>query len=227
LLMEPTPTLSPQERSGDERTLTLPGQTWYALQLGVFDTENSARQLAERFMSRGAGGYVTNDSPYRVLAAAYETRADAQAVLSQLKALHGVEAYVHEMHTDEIVVKVSGQAAQLTALEDAYDTLSQTADYLSSLSQGLDQHTMEEESIRAALRSQKNTLSALEERLQKLFGENAHAAVKEVRQMLSALSDGLTEAASAQGEVLLGARIKHCQLLCIHRLGAYAALLAK
>lgn len=227
VLMRPAPTLTPQESAGDQRTITLPSQCWYALQLGVFDREISAVSLAESFRGRGAGGYVAGSAPYRVLAAAYESRSDAQKVQNQLRALHDVEVYVHEIVTGEIVIKASGQRAQLTALEDAYDALGQAAGKLSNLSKGLDQHAMEEESVRIALDSERETLSSLAQRLQMLFGENAHEAVKEIQKMLFELSEQLSYALAAQSELQLGAQIKYCQLYCIDALAKYAALLAQ
>ena len=227
LSMSPAPTLTPEDSISDRRTLTLPGQQWYALQLGVFDQEEAAQALAQSFRSRGAGGYVTQNPPYRVLAAAYETRADAQAVQNQLRALHGVDAYVHEMISGEIVVNVSGQKAQLAALSDAYDALSQTTEKLSNLSQGLDRHTLDGESIAAALKSEKETLSSLAGRIQALFGEKPHEAVREIDALLQALSDQLGSVLGARSELQLGAGIKHCQLLCIDGLMQYTLSLGR
>ena len=76
----PSPTLTPAESRQETRTITLPAATWYALQLGVFEQESAAKSLAESYQGRGAAGYIDDGEHYRVLAAAYETRADAQAV---------------------------------------------------------------------------------------------------------------------------------------------------
>ena len=79
LLLSPAPTLSPADAAAESRTVTLPGKTWYTLQLGVFEQQDAADALAESYRGRGAGGYVLLEEHYRVLAAGYETRADAQA----------------------------------------------------------------------------------------------------------------------------------------------------
>lgn len=223
----PAPTLTPEESAADERTLTLSGQTWYTLQLGVFEQQGAAQELAESYRGRGAGGYVAGNAPYRVLAAAYESRADAQAVQNQLRTLHGVEAYVAEIARNEITLRVTGQKAQLTALEDAYDTLDQAARQLASLSQGLDNRELEADAVREAVRSQRTTVSALAQRLRLLFGEAPHAAVSGLMNLLSELSSALETAAGASGETRLGAQVKYCQLLCIVRMADYAAGLAR
>lgn len=226
LLIFPSPTLSPSESRQDTRTVTLPGKSWFALQLGVFENEESARELAESFRARGAGALVTQQGNYRVLAAAYESRADAQMVQNQLRSQHGVEAYIWEIARQEIMMKISGQAAQLTALTDAYDALSQAELQLSSLSQGLDQNAMEKEAIDSALRSMRDTVSALQNRLHALFGENAHPAVRNVIALLSQTENGLAAALGSGSSLELGSKIKYCQLLVITGLAAYGEALA-
>lgn len=226
LIISPAPTLTPQESAADERIITLPGKTWYALQLGVFDQESSARQLAESYRGRGAGGFIAGSAPFRVLAAAYTSRADAQSVQNQLRTLHGVEAYINEIHRAEMTFKVTGQKAQLIALSDAYDAVDQAAVHFSTLSQGLDQRVMEETEILLALKSQKETLIALRDRLQNLFGPQPHAAVAQMMNLLSELSEAVDLALAAPGETRLGAQIKYCQLLCIIRMTDYAQALA-
>lgn len=226
LLISPAPTLSPGESQLDARTVVLAGKTWYALQLGAFENEESARELAESFRARGAGSLVEHRGNYRVLAAAYESRADAQTVQQQLRSQHGVEAYICEISRSEITLKISGQKAQLTALTDAYDALAQAELQLSALSQGLDRGETGKEAALAALRSQRDTLLALRSRLSSLFGENAHAAVTQVMQLLSALESGISSALDMKEILPLGAQIKYCQLLVITGLVTYGEGLA-
>lgn len=226
LPLPPAPTLSPEEAQADERTLTLPGQSWFALQLGVFEQESSARDLANAYHSRGAGGYIDARDHFRVLAAAYQSRADAQAVQQQLRTLHQVDAYLFELQIPEITLRLTGQKAQLTALSDAYDALHQAALHLSDLSQSLDQRTAAQTDVRAALQSQKNTVISLEKRIRALFGESPHQAVRPILSTLEELSQALDRALSAQTETRLGAEIKYCQLLCIVHLAEYSGKLS-
>lgn len=221
LPIAPAPTLTPEDAKADERTLTLPAQNWYALQLGVFEQQSSAKALAESYQGRGAAGFIDDRENYRVLAAAYESRADAQAVQQQLRQNHGVEAYILALQSPEITLHLTGQKAQLTALSDAFDALHQTAGQLSNLSLALDQRQIGRDELLSSLASQQETLSALEKRLHTLFGDSPHPAVQPILSALAELSKGLEAAQQASGETRLGAQVKYCQLLCIVRLAQY------
>ena len=226
LLISPAPTLSQAESQGDSRTVTLPGKSWFSLQLGAFENEESAREVAESFRARGAGGLIAHQGNYRVLAAAYESRAQAQTVQQQLRSQHGVEAYIYEINRGEITLKISGQKAQLTALTDAYDALFQAEAQLSALSQGIDRGETGKDAALAALASQRETLSVFQDRLLSLFGENAHVAVGEIRQLLIRLEAEIASALGADSMLALGSQIKYCQLLAITGLADYSANLS-
>lgn len=221
------PTLSPEESAQACRTLLLPGKTWYALQLGAFEDEEAAKALAASFRARGAAGYVYRQDGFRVLAAAYTSRAEAQAVQNQLGALHGVEAYVSEISRPEITLKATGQKAQITALEDGLTVLDQCAEQLYALSIGLDDRSEDPETVRQALLSQHETVQALARRLEALFGEKAPQAVAPVIRSMCAAETALASAAACSGETALGAQVKYCQLLCILALADYAAALTE
>lgn len=222
----PAPTLSPAESTRDSRTLTLPGGAWYALQLGVFESESAAREFAAGYQARGAAGYLTGTDSFHVLAAAYPARADAQAVQANLRTLHGVDAYMYEIDRPEITLRLTGQKAQLDALSDAYDFIGQLADQLYALSQFMDSGEMESGEAVAALVSQRETLSGLALRLQSLFAAAPHDAVTRITDLLSDLDAALAVAAQTSGNARLGAQIKYCQLLCLDRMAAYAQSLA-
>jgi len=223
----PKPTLTPEESARGEKLFTLPGHTWYALQVGSFDNEAQAQSAAEAFRGRGAAGYVLKSGAYRVLAAAYETRADAQTVQTQLREQHGVDTVITEIGQMEISLRLTGQQAQLTALSDAWDALDQLTEHLSALSQRLDRREADSAQALAALQSQRETLDALNARLNTLFGSAVPRAVQDISALLSDLSAALQSAQSASGVTRLGANIKHAHLLCVCRMAAYAAGLAE
>lgn len=224
----PVSTPAPQDSQAAERTFTLAGSTWYALELGAFDSAEEAQALASSFRGRGAGGYAAwQDNAWRVLAAAYATRSDAQAVISQLRRQHQVEAGISPIIQPEVTLRLSGRQSQLTALCDAYDALSRLPEQLSVLSGRLDRRSAEREEILSALISQQETLSALKKRLAQQFGQSAPDAVKDAEKILADLSLTLDEALAAQGSTALGAQIKYAQLQCLCRMADYAAALAK
>ena len=211
LSAEKTPEPVPRE----ERTLTLPGHTWYALQLGAFDSAEAAESLAASFRSRGAAGYVAAQGQYRVLAAAYNARADAQAVITQLRANHQVDAVLTEIAQPEVTLRLTGRQDQLTALSDAYDALEQLSIQLASLSDGLDRGKTDRNQALDALQSHRDTMTALKTRVDALFGEKVPETVKDVSDMLDALAQSLNDALAAQGTAAMGGRIKYAQLQCL------------
>ena len=217
------PAPPPETVSREERTLTLPGHTWYALQLGAFDSADAAESLAEAYRSRGAAGYIHKQGQYRVLAAAYTARADAQAVMTQLRANHQVDAVLTEITQAEVTLRLSGRPDQLTALSDAYDAMEQISQQLAALSDGLDRGKTDRQQALSALRSHRDTLTALKNRIDTYFGKNAPLPVTDAADMLDALSLSLNEALSAQSNAVLGARIKYAQLQCLCGLADYAA----
>ena len=52
----PIPTDAYFDETVEEREITLPSATWYALQLGAFEGETAAQELAQQFVKRGAAG---------------------------------------------------------------------------------------------------------------------------------------------------------------------------
>ena len=221
-----SPTRAPEELRQEERTLTLPGQTWYALQLGAFDSPEAAQSLAASFQSRGAGGYVLRQGNFLVLAAAYSTRAEAQAVVNQLKNQHQVDAAVTDILQPEVTLLLSGQQGQLTALEDACGALDRLAEHLSVLSAGLDQRILGADQLLPALRSERDTLQALSVRLTEWFGPSCPDEISPVKRLLDDLTVSLDACLSASGGTALGAAVKYAQLQCICRMAAYAAAFA-
>ncbi len=224
---QPSFTQATETGSREERTFTLPGHTWYALQLGAFDSADAAESLAASYRNRGAAGYVRVQEQYRVLAAAYATRADAQTVITQLRTQHQVDAVLTEIVQPEVKLRMIGRPDQLNALADAYDALEQLSIQLAALSDSVDRGKTDRQTALDALRSHKETLTALKNRLNAQFGENAPNAVKDASDMLDALTLSLNDAMAAQGTAALGAGIKYAQLQCLSRMADHAAGLTK
>ncbi len=220
---QPAPTLPPEETQADERTVTLAGQSWYALQLGVYDDAETAGRDAESYRVRGAGGYIFRKDGCRLLAAAYTARADAQAVMSRLKTRHGLDTEVVEIVSPEITLRLSGQKGQLTALTDAFSAMEKLCGHLYQLSLSLDRQETEAAEALTALQSEQDTLAALSARLQARFGASAPAAVLSLKQILDGSAQSLSAVSAAKTLTQLGAQVKYCHLECICRMAAYAS----
>ena len=224
---QPAPTLPPEETQADERTVTLAGQSWYALQIGVYDDAETAGRDADALRARGAGGYIFRKDGCRLLAAAYTARADAQAVMSRLKTRHGLDTEVVEIVSPEITLRLSGQKGQLTALTDAFSAMEKLCGHLYQLSLSLDRQETEAAEALTALQSEQDTLAALSARLQARFGASAPAAVLSLKQILDGSAQSLSAVSAAKTLTQLGAQVKYCHLECICRMAAYASGLAQ
>ena len=225
--VQPAPTLPPEETQADERTVTLAAQSWYALQIGVFDDASAAGQEADALRARGAGGYIFRKDGCRLLAAAYTARADAQAVMSRLKTRHGLSTEIVEIVSPEITLRLSGQKGQLTALTDTFSAMEKLCGHLYQLSLSLDRQETEAAEALTALQSERDTLSVLSARLQSRFGASAPAAVLGLKQILDDCVQSLTAAGAAKNLTQLGAQVKYCHLECICRMAAYASVLTQ
>lgn len=224
--LTPSPTLSPDEQATGEQVLELPGETWYALQLGVFSSEEAAKALADSYMTKGAASYIFSDGgSWRVLAAAYDTRAKAQAVSGRLKNEHAIETYIFELSRGGLTVKVRGQKAQLAALENAYACLSGAGTLLSGLSEGLDDYSRTLDETKEALASEEQTARVLREKLTALFSAPPDSVARVIAQ-LTALEGALQRARAQSSAALTGAYVKYAQLLALDGLSQYAALLS-
>jgi len=224
--LRPAASPLPEEARQAERLLTLPGGRWYALEVGAFDDLSAARQAAESFRARGAGGYVLTDSRYQVLAAAYASRADAQKVQQQLRENHGVDTVQAEIAWPEIQLRVRGREAQLNAMEDACAGLAQLPNQLAALSAGLDQDTLDFDGARSALASYRDTLLALSGQINARFDSTAPEAVGLLAAHLSFLANALDDARASTGSTRLGGQVKYCQLAALCLLRDFSARLS-
>ena len=159
----PTPTVigNTFDETLTSREISLAAKSWYAIQLGAFDGEDSARAQAQSFISRGAAGYVRKDSRFRVLAALYPTREEAQTVRQQLQTQHDIDSYVYEIALPEIVLNVNGMAGQLDVLEAGLQFLNTAVEKFCAVSISMDKQdlSVEQELTRLAeIASQADTL---------------------------------------------------------------------
>ena len=215
-------TPSPKRAEGE---ITLAAHTWYALQLGAFTQEGSARQLAQEHIARGAAGYVQQqDSTYRVLAAAYPTRAEAQAVQTRLSA-QNVGVYIHPFTQPELSLRAQGSADQVEAVRETLAYLDALADKLGTLSCALDAHDMDADAARSALQSEGSTCAGLKKRLLSAFEGELPALLSQPAALLDSIcaeSDALQKETSA---ARTGAALKRCQLAAAVGMMDFAAAL--
>ena len=216
----PTPTVI--GRTFDEtmttRQISLAQKSWYAIQLGSFDSEASAKALADSYVTRGAAGYVLKDSRFRVLAALYPTREDAQTVRQQLQTQHKIDSYVYEVSLPEIILNVEGMAGQLDVLEAGMQYLNTAMEKFCQSSVSMDRQdlSVEQELTKLAeIASQAETLSnVLAIRFTSVKStvvDNLVSQLGEISKAAKAVAD-----ASQSGTVAMAAQMKYQTLALLN-----------
>lgn len=154
----PTPVTASFDRTVSTREVTLPEVTWYAIQTGVFSTQEAAEQKAEAYADRGAPGVVIRDgNKWRVFIACYRNEADAAAVRTRLGESQRVETYLYRWSCPELRLRLTGMAGQMDMVEAGLSQLTQNAAALLELSAQLDAAQLTEDEVRSevtALRGQ-------------------------------------------------------------------------
>lgn len=117
-----TPVAAAFDETLTEREITLPAETWYAIQTGVYAAESSAKERAAAYTDRGAPGVVIEDGgKYRVFIAAFGSQNDAASVRDRLGSRQEVETYLYAWTCPEITLRMNGMAGQLDVAEAGLD----------------------------------------------------------------------------------------------------------
>ncbi|MBQ8556134.1 MAG: SPOR domain-containing protein [Clostridia bacterium] len=127
----PTPLSSTFDQSVESRDVTLEQRTWYAIQTGVFSTQEAALEKADAYADRGAPGVVVQDgAKWRVFIACYGDEGDAESVRTRLGENQRVETYLYTWSCPELRLRLTGMAGQLDVVEAGLSLLMQTAEQL-------------------------------------------------------------------------------------------------
>lgn len=227
-LLTPEATPLPAEEEAPvriSRDLTFSAHSWYALQLGAFTQENAARQLAQEFVSRGAAGFVHYDgSAYRVLAAAYPTRSEAQSVQQRLSA-QNVSTYIQPCAFSSLSLRAGGEKKQLEALCEAAAYLDGLDEKFYALSAALDAHELEDARARAALLSEGATAQEMYHALEEAFRGEIPASLQPLCAILTQLSSEGAALANENSAARTGAALKRCQLIVFYGLNDFVQAL--
>ena len=221
--MRPAASAAPrgEDSARASQELALSAHSLYALQLGAFTQESAARQLAQEYVSRGAAGYVYHDGEaWRVLAAAYPTRAEAQGVQTRLAA-QNISTYIHPCIQDALRLRVGGTERQVGAFGETLGYLDGLGEKLYALSLSLDNREVEAADARAALLSEGTTCAALASTLSAAFEGETPAALAPLAQTLSALSEEAQHLPADAGAARVGAALKRCQLVVFFGLASF------
>ena len=203
-----------QKASAGRKTLelALSAHTLYALQLGAFTQEDAARLLAQEFAGRGAAGYVHFDGKaYRVLAAAYPTRAEAQAMQTRLGG-QNISTYIHPCVQEPLTLRTGGEEGQVEAVAEALSYLDGLGMKLHALSSALDNRERAAEECREALLSEGATCTGLKQGIRSAFDGDIPASLQPICETLSNVSDIAEVNRNENSAARTGAALKKAQL---------------
>lgn len=208
-----TPSPIPLDAAFDEtretREITLNGSVWYALQLGAFETEEAAGQLAEQFQRRGAAGYIWPDERYRVLAAVYPEKEDAQAVRQQLREQHDVESYLFEIDVPAVVLRMTGMRGQIDILEAAFLHAEELIRQMERISETLDRQEITPAEAADELNTLREQVELVALRMEQRFVAPRNTTVTRLIGLMRDYAAFAREKTGQESNALLSRQIKY------------------
>ena len=197
----PTPLNAAFDQTVEPREVTLAAETWYAIQTGVFSTQEAAAQKAEAYAERGAPGSVVQEGDkWRVFIACYASEEDASAVRTRLGEQQRVETYLYAWTCPELRLRLTGMAGQLDAVEAGFTLLNSTASTLRDTAILLDAGELTTAEAASAVNALDGQISLWEETITTRFGKQQPelvASMLTVTDGWSARNAKLTAAASS------------------------------
>ena len=209
----PSPTAIPLDESFDETMTTaeleLPGAAWYALQVGVFENPDTAQESSQAFVRRGAAGYIWQDGRYRVLAAAYPSKEDAQLVREQLADQHAIDSYLYAIEMPSVTLRLSGMQGQIDILNAAFAHVHDVARQLHDCSVALDRQENSAEEICRQLAGLSEQMGIVVQRIRQRFASPMHPTVKALVETLESFRSFCEGLNSGDHLALWGMKLKY------------------
>lgn len=218
----PTATPIPLEETFDETMaeveIVLPAAQWFALQFGAFENQQSADEMAQKYISRGAAGYIWNDGRYRVLAAIYPQREDAQQVREQLEVQHAIDSYIYPVELPSVRVKLKGMQGQLDILQAAFIHGHDLIAQLQMISARMDRREMDAAEAEAEVQNLGKQVETVSLRLKQRFLSPRHETVDMLIACMEQYMDFCTRLDSQSSAAALGTRIKYQTFASLEKL---------
>ena len=208
-----TPSPIPLDAAFDEtretREITLNGSVWYALQLGAFETEEAAGQLAEQFQRRGDAGYLWPEERFRVLAAVYPEKEDAQAVRQQLRDQHDVDSYLFEISIPSVSLRMTGMRGQIDILEAAFLHAEELIRQMERISETLDRQEITPAEAAEELNTLREQVELVALRMEQRFLSPRNAAVTGLIGLMRDYAAFAREKTGQESNALLSRQLKY------------------
>lgn len=213
--MEPLPQVS---AAPSDSTLTIARQSWYAVQVGSYESQAQADTAAEQLRKRGGAGYVYKSGSYRLLVSCYPSQEEAEEVRQKLQASGEFTSPVlYHFVSDEILLRIVAAPVQSSALSQGYALLPEMIRELSRLSLALDRSTMDAAAARAAIATNLARVRSLIDLMNTALSGSSHQLTRGLMELLEACASSLEAIKQNSGDTLsLSAQIKynHMEILC-------------
>lgn len=204
-----TPVTAAYDQTVETREVTLPAETWYAIQTGVFSTEEAALQKADAYTDRGAPGTVVQEGEkWRVFIACYGTEADASAVRTRLGEKQRVETYLYTWTCPELRLRLTGKAGQLDVVEAGFMLLISTAAALRDTAMEVDAAQFTAGEAAAAVTALDGQIRLWQETARSRFGQSIPPLVQSMLDITEGWSARREALQAAQDATALSAALK-------------------
>ena len=208
-LPAPTPLDTAFDRTVETREVTLNAETWYAIQTGVFSTQEAAVQKADAYTQRGAPGTVVRQGEkWRVFIACYGTEEEATAVRMRLESNQKVDTYLYAWECPEVRLRLSGMAGQLDAAEAGFTLLTTTAATLRDMAMELDAAQLTTQEVLQAARALGEQIDLWEDTVRSRFGKSVPALVEGMLTITGGWDARYAALTAAQDATALSAALK-------------------
>lgn len=205
----------------ETREVTLGEETWYAIQTGVFSTEEAARQKADTYRERGAPGTVIREGEkWRVFIACYPTEAEASSVRTRLEQNQRVDTYLYAWKCPELRLRMTGKTGQLDAVEAGFTLLLSVAAAMRDTATELDAAQLTTQEAAEAVRSLDDQITLWEQTLRGQFGRSLPEIAQDLLAISANWDERCAEILSAEGATALSASLK------AHGMGMYDEIAA-
>ena len=193
----------------ETREVTLGEEIWYAIQTGVFSTEEAARQKADAYTQRGAPGTVIREGEkWRVFIACYPTETEASAVRTRLEQNQKVDTYLYAWKCPELRLRMTGKVSQLDAVEAGFTLLSSAAAALRDTATELDAAQLTAQEAKNVVRSLDEQITLWEKTLRSCFGRTLPALAQDLLTISANWDERRGTIMNAEGATELSAALK-------------------
>jgi len=209
----------PQVSASPANTMqTIARQSWYAIQVGSYETESEAKTAADQLRARGGAGYIYKSGSYRLMVSCYPTQEEAESVRQSLISNGEFDSpALYHFVSDEIRLSIVATPVQASALSQSYTLLPEMINELSRLSLALDRNTMDAASVRAAAATNYTRIRSLIELMNTALGDVKSPIVTPFLDLLGACANAMDQLQQSTGDTLsLSSQLKydHLDILC-------------